>query len=145
MESIKFIISRNYREKETTGSALIFNADEKLFEFKTIELPLFTVPLKPNTACTNCIPEGTYEVTKIYSPTKGQCFQVHNVPGRTAILIHKGNYATGFKKVDTQGCILVGSKFEDINGDGELDIAESTITLTELLRILPNKFKIIIC
>jgi hypothetical protein len=143
MTEFKFIISRNYREKETTGLSFIVNGDEKLLEFATIELPVFTVPLMPNQPSTNCIPEGTYKVTKIYSPTKGQCFQVHDVPGRTAILIHKGNYATG-KKVDTQGCILVGSKFEDVNKDGNLDVVESTVTLTQLLSILPNEFKLTI-
>lgn len=143
MTDYKFFISRNYRDKGTTGSASMFNGDEKLFEFKTIELPNFIVPYRPNTVSTNCIPEGTYHVTKIYSPTKGQCFQVHDVMGRTAILIHKGNFATG-KKIDTQGCILVGSKFEDINNDGELDVVESTVTLTQLLKILPNEFKLII-
>jgi hypothetical protein len=143
MDSLKFIISRSYGEKETLGSAIIFKGNENIFEFKTIELPLFTVPLRINTPCTNCIPEGTYNVTKIYSPTKGQCFQVHNVPGRTAILIHKGNFASG-KKVDTEGCILVGSGFGDVNKDGELDVIESTVTLTKLLSILPDSFKIYI-
>ena len=143
MTDFKFAISRNYRENETTSFASILNGDKKLFEFATMELPMFTVPMKPNQPCINCIPEGTYKVTKIYSPTKGQCFQVHDVPGRTAILIHKGNYATG-KKVDTQGCILVGSKFEDINKDGNLDVIESTITLTKLLELLPTEFKLII-
>ena len=143
MDSHKLVISRSYQEKETLGSAIIFKGNEKLFEFKTIELPMFTITGKTNQVSTNCIPEGTYDITKIYSPTKGQCFMVHDVPGRTAILIHKGNYATG-KKVDTEGCILVGSHFDDANGDGNLDVVESTITLTKLLQILPDKFKLYI-
>jgi len=143
VDRFKFYISREYQELETLGFAIIFNGREKLFEFNTIELPLFTVPLKPNTVCTNCIPEGNYKVTKIYSPTKGKCFMVHDVPGRTAILIHKGNYATG-KKVDTQGCILVGDGFEDINNDGNLDVINSTVTLSKLLELLPDEFKLIV-
>ena len=143
MNEYKFIISRKYRDLETTSIAFITNGDEKLFEFNTIELPLFTVPLKPNYVCTNCIPEGVYKVTKIFSPTKGKCFHVHDVEGRTAILIHKGNYATG-RKVDTEGCILVGNQLKDINNDGELDVVNSTVTLTKLLEILPNEFKLII-
>jgi hypothetical protein len=141
MDYHKFAISRTYEELETLGGATIYKGANKIFEFKTIELPLFTVPLKPNNPHTNCIPEGTYKVTKIFSPTKGNCFMVHDVPGRTAILIHKGNYATG-KKVDTEGCILVGSRFEDINNDGNIDVVESTITLTKLLEILPKEFKL---
>jgi hypothetical protein len=141
MKAVKFVISREYDENETMGFATIFNGADKLFEFRTIELPMFTVPMKLNSPCINCIPEDTYSVTKIYSPTKGRCFQVHDVPGRTAILIHKGNYATG-KKVDTQGCILVGSGFEDRNNDGNLDVVDSGTTLTKLLEILPNEFKL---
>jgi len=141
MDSFKCIISRSYEEDETLGGGIIFKGRKKLFEFKTIELPLFTIPLKTNTPFTNCIPEGSYDVTKIYSPTKGKCFQVHDVEGRSAILIHKGNYATG-KKVDTEGCILVGSGFADINKDGALDVIESTDTLTKLLELLPDKFKL---
>jgi hypothetical protein len=139
MTEIRFVISRNYREQETTGLSYILEGDEELLRFYTLELPLFTVPLKLNTVCTNCIPEGKYRVTKIYSPTKGKCFQVHDVVGRTAILIHKGNFATG-KKVDTQGCILVGSRLEDVNQDGNLDVVESTVTLTKLLDLLPDEF-----
>lgn len=143
MKAIKMVISRTYDDLETLGQGVVFDGDNVLFQFKTIELPLFTVPLKLNTTRTNCIPEGTYDITKIYSPTKGQCFEVHNVEGRTAVLIHKGNYATG-KKIDTAGCILVGSGFTDLNKDGELDVIESTPTLATLLHILPDSFKLYI-
>jgi hypothetical protein len=143
MKEFKWLISRTYDDGETLGSAIIFEGADNIFEFKTLELPVFTVPLRLNTAKTNCIPIGTYKMTKIYSPTKGQCFMVHNVPARTAVLAHKGNYAEG-KKVDTQGCILVGSDFEDINKDGNLDITHSTETLARLLSILPNEFQLII-
>lgn len=143
MKAFKWLTSRTYDDGETLGHSIIFEGQDKIFEFKTLELPIFTVPLKLNTVKTNCIPEGTYKMTKIYSTTKGQCFMVHDVPGRTAVLAHKGNYAEG-KKVDTQGCILVGADFEDINKDGNLDVAHSTETLTELLRILPNEFNLII-
>lgn len=139
MTEKKLAISRNYRDLETTGLSYLLDGDEELLRFYTLELPMFTLGLPPNTVCTNCIPEGKYRVTKIYSPTKGKCFQVHDVVGRTAILIHKGNFATG-KKVDTQGCILVGSRLEDINQDGNLDVVESTVTLTKLLDLLPDEF-----
>jgi len=143
MADYRLIIWRKCETLETLGYATILKDNDALFKFNTIELPLFISPLHPNTVCTNCIPTGTYKTTKIYSPTKGQCFQIHNVEGRTAILIHKGNYATG-KKVDTQGCILVGSDFEDINKDGNFDVVHSTDTMNVLLRILPNEFKIIL-
>lgn len=139
MADIKLIINRDYQDAETLGHAMVIDDDKKVFKFKTIELPLHTPQGQSNVPSTNCIPEGTYRVTRIWSPTKGNCFQIHDVEGRTAILIHKGNYATG-KKVDTQGCILVGSKFADINNDGELDVIESTITMDKLLSLMPNEF-----
>jgi len=143
MEDVRMIIYREYQDGETLGYAMIIKEDRKVFKFNTLELPLFIIPLKPNTKSTNCIPEGTYKVTKIYSPTKGRCFMVHDVPGRTAILIHVGNYAEG-RVSDTQGCILVGNKFEDLNKDGNLDVTQSRATLTTLLQILPNEFNLII-
>lgn len=141
MKEFKLVISRNYRDHETTGYSVVFNGDEKVFEFKTLELPIFIVPLKANSPRTNCIPKGTYDCAKIYSPTKGKCFSIENVMGRSNVLIHSGNYATG-RKVDTEGCILVGSSFSDINADGEIDVINSKDTLIHLLMTLPNSFKL---
>lgn len=140
---MKVIISRTYTATETLGSLFIMDGYNKIFECKTIELPIITIPLKLNSIKTNCIPEGEYEVIKTFSPTKGRCFHILNIPNRTNILIHVGNYATG-KQVDTEGCILPGSKFKDINGDGNLDVIESANTMKALLGILPNKFKLYI-
>jgi hypothetical protein len=132
------VISRSYGLKQTTSSFYVFDGDRAVFNCKSIELPE-----RGNQKNVSCIPEGTYEVTKIFSPTKGKCFLVHNVPGRDAILIHVGNYASG-KKVDTQGCILVGLRFVDINEDGNIDVADSAKALALLLSILPDKFNLII-
>ena len=101
------------------------------------------MPNKGNQKKISCIPEGTYEVHKIISPSKGRCFSVENVPGRSAILIHKGNYAAGVK-VDTEGCILPGMRFADANADGIIDVVESTVAMTKLLEILPNSFELVI-
>ncbi|MBE3086937.1 MAG: hypothetical protein IMZ64_12060 [Bacteroidetes bacterium] len=142
---MKVVITRAYSEKETLGRLYVFadvsewNANEIIYDCYTLELPLFVVPLKANTVKINCIPEGIYNVTKTYSPTKGRCFKINDVPGRTNILIHKGNY-----KKDTLGCILVGSHFVDINKDGNLDLVESATTLKQLLDILPDEFKLYI-
>jgi hypothetical protein len=40
------------------------------------------------------------------SPTFGPTFEVADVPGRTAILFHRGNVVR-----DTRGCILLGRRF----------------------------------
>jgi len=116
---------------------------DKLFECVTIELPKVFVPYPENAQNVTCIPEGIYPVERITRLAKGECFLVKDVPGRTMIEIHIGNFAAG-KKVDTEGCILPGMRFVDINLDGNLDVVESSVAMEKLLAILPDKFELII-
>jgi len=115
--------------------------ERKIAECKTLELPN-----NGNQKGVSCIREGFYEVVKCDSPSKGECFKVLNVPGRSDILIHRGNFAASKPggKVDTQGCILPGTYFTDLNGDNFLDIAESTRAMSRLLLTLPGKFTLYI-
>ena len=138
------VLSRDYGDKSTLGCLYIFEGSTSIFNCVMIELPRFIVPMRSNRQNINCIPGGrTYDVKKHYSPTKGRCFKVMNVTGRTDILWHIGNFATG-KKVDTEGCQLPGMYFEDVNGDGELDVADSTTAMNTLLAIMPDEFKLTI-
>lgn len=57
-----------------------------------------------------CIPIGEYEVRQFDSPSKGRVFLLENVPNRSMIEIHKGNTID-----DTEGCILVGYAFGQVN------------------------------
>lgn len=58
----------------------------------------------PRSAAHPCIPCGTYPVVMYPSARfKGMRPLVCNVPHRSGILIHEGNYPS-----DTSGCILVG-------------------------------------
>ena len=73
-------------------------------------LPLYTLenPWKDNHRNISCIPEGIYRL-KDYSSLKYQSvFEICEVPNRTKILFHIGNYPE-----DTRGCILpgLGSQF----------------------------------
>ena len=135
---MKVIISRTYGKFETRGSLFVMTGELIKFRCKTIELPE-----NGNQKKVSCIPEGIYDVVKYDSPSKGPCFHVQDVPGRSYILIHKGNYAAG-TKVDTEGCILPGSHFVDLNEDGYIDVGGSTVTMETLLAILPEKFKLFI-
>jgi hypothetical protein len=142
---MEVIISRVYISTETLGRLYVLNYNtllrsyEVLFDCCTLELPN-----KNNAHSVSCIPVGTYNTIKYDRPNgKGKCFWLQDVKDRSAILIHAGNFATG-KKVDTEGCILVGSKFSDINADGEADVVESTVTLNKLLDLLPDKFNLTI-
>jgi hypothetical protein len=86
-------------DKGTFGKLYI--VDERICY--TLELPW-----KDNQPNISCIPAGEYLVTRHESPHFGDVFKVHDVPDRTDILIHIGNYLD-----DTEGCILVGLKKND--------------------------------
>jgi hypothetical protein len=63
-------------------------------------------PWKDNTRGMSAIPDGTYKVKRTVTPKHGNTFEVMNVPGRDAILIHTGN-----TEADVEGCIMVGMLF----------------------------------
>ena len=68
-------------------------------------------PWLDNKVGESCIPDGTYLCKRVESPNFGNVFSVMDVPGRTHILIHKGNTIE-----DTQGCILLGASFGIVTG-----------------------------
>lgn len=85
------------------------------------------------------INEGEYDCVKRFSEKYGDHFHLLNVPGRTWILIHVGNYNT-----DTRGCLLPGEGLMDIDGDGLKDVTSSGDTMRMLNEILPNEFTVVI-
>ena len=130
---MKVIIAREYGKMQTLGRLVVFDGKEIVLKVLTLELPDLG-----NQHNISCIPEGSYEVHRIYSPKFGNCFHVQDVPDRTAILIHKGNY-----NKDTRGCILVGMNHIDIDGDGLKDVSDSTIAMNKLLNtITDNVFEL---
>ena len=121
-------------QKQTLGELSLYDNTGKVFECKTLELPW-----KNNQRNISCIPPGTYNVVPRNSPKFADHFHVTNVPGRSYILIHPGNYHT-----DIEGCILVGSGFSDINDDGQQDVINSKDTLKKLLLEAAEGFELII-
>jgi hypothetical protein len=136
----KVIIERVYLPTETLGS--LYYKESMLC--KTMELPW-----KNNQRSISCIPEGDYIVTKeppiSANDPSGRKerpywhFRIHNVPGRSGVLIHKISYVSGLL-----GCIGVGKEFKDLNNDGVPDIIRSGEALQELVNILPDKFTLTI-
>jgi hypothetical protein len=137
-QNIKAVLKREtaYKSKEVQalGDLTIFDGDEEIFSCKTLELPW-----KNNKRYISCIPKGTYEVIKRDSVKLKKHFHILNVPGRSDILIHIGNYYTQIK-----GCILVGEEHTDINADGFTDVKSSAKTMAILNQNLPDKFEITI-
>lgn len=68
----------------------------------TLELPYIK-----NQKNISCIPCGIYPIKKIRHPKYEECISILNVPNRSGILIHPGNYTR-----DTRGCILLGLDVE---------------------------------
>jgi hypothetical protein len=126
-------------ETQTKGTLTVYENGKVVYECQTLELPW-----KLNERNLSCIPGGTYQVEKHVSPRFGLCFHVLDVPGRTHILIHAGNYAgsrnprTGVP--DTLGCILPGKGFADLDGDKISEVTASKKTMDELLDLLPDRF-----
>lgn len=66
---------------------------------------------RQNKTYESCIPTGRY-LCKRYHYKDGdyETFKVLDVPNRSGILFHVGNSI-----VDTEGCILVGERYEHLN------------------------------
>lgn len=96
-------------------------------------------PWENNARSVSCIPPGTYQVTKRFSPKYGQHWHVQNVPGRSLILIHNGNFTT-----DTEGCILVGDGFLRDRDNQIIGVANSKATMKYLRSTLPDAFTLVV-
>lgn len=126
-------VTRQYMPSETPGS-LLGTVGGATYACDTLELPW--LQNKPNISC---IPAGTYQVKWVFKIGKfGWVYEVQSVPGRSGILFHSGNYAAG-KAVDSEGCLLLGKGFSDINHDGYQDIINSRITRDSFNRFMNKK------
>ena len=100
----------------------------------------FSIELKQcnNQQNIGCIPEGTYECRKITSPSKGECFEIINVKGRTDVLGHIGNFLD-----DTLGCVLFGLRFYHLN-NGQPAISNSKDAFDAVMKELNDEFILVI-
>lgn len=121
-------------DTQTTGKLKLKDMNGKvIFECYSLELPW-----KDNKRNESRIPEGSYFAAKHNSPKFGKTIWLQNIPDRTEILIHKGNFNR-----DTKGCILVGTDLVDIDGDGNKDVTNSSRTLEKLLNLIEKDILIV--
>lgn len=92
-------------------------------------------PWNENKRNISCIPVGVYSCTPHDGQKYKETWKLENVPGRSAILIHIGN-----TQANTQGCILVGERYGEL--DGQAAILGSKNAMSLLKKILPTKFEI---
>jgi hypothetical protein len=105
---MKFILKRVF-ENESGTWGVIANASKRGY------IP-FALTLErrwlQNAENVSCVPYGTYEAELYYSNKFNMwTYRLIDVPGRSGILLHKGNF-----DLDSQGCILLGEMFEPIDG-----------------------------
>ncbi len=82
-------------------------------------------PWKDNKPSVSCIPVGVYVCRRVKSPKFGDTFEIADVPGRTHILFHKGNWAK-----DTYGCVILGSSF--VGGSHTVGFTEEAMVVDSI-------------
>lgn len=117
----KLILNRVYYEDSTFG--ILCAEDHPLCV--TLERPWFD-----NEKGLSCIPEGDYTCIKYNSDRFRNTYQVEDVPGRSKILFHKGNYVS-----DSTGCILLGQYFTMTENENPM-VAQSRKAMTIFRRYL---------
>lgn len=120
-------IKRFQCSPQGTAGALLVN---RQFVCMTLELPWLG-----NTRNVSCIPRGSYIIRPWVSNEHGQVYRFDEVPGRSDILIHAGNFLR-----DTQGCILVGTTL--IGDDDKLRLVESRRAKDKLDQTLSSEKEI---
>ena len=133
-----FLIVKRFSDNgvETCSNIAVMHEEQVLFECVGLELPW-----KNNEHQISCIPATVYNCEKVKATANipYEHISITNVDGRSGVCIHKANYVRQLK-----GCICVGDKHTDINGDKQVDVTNSGKTFDKLMSILPDKFKLII-
>lgn len=124
---MNIVLERSYLPHCTIGR-LHVPIPEGQETFATIERPW--LDNKPNISC---IPEGVYDCVPHNGGRFKGVWKLKDVPGRSYILIHAGNWSK-----DVEGCIAVGQYLSDT----QFMVMNSRHAINELRDLLPNEFQI---
>ena len=117
------------RRSDQGTEGLLVSGD---FHCRTLELPW-----RGNRRQISCIPPGTYNVEIRLSNKYGRIYWIRNVPNRSYILIHSGNFAgdtsKGYK-THVMGCILLGKKSGYLGG--QVAVLNSRITVRAFMEYM---------
>lgn len=87
------------------------------------------LPWRENRPSVSCIPAGIYPMTWRATDRRAT-YHIREVPNRTYILIHSGNYAgdvlKGFK-THVEGCVLLGGRMGWLNGQRAVLVSRATV------------------
>lgn len=106
-------------------------------------LQLFTgeLPWRDNHARVSCIPEGNYKCQPWHSRKYPNHYNVMDVPERSAILFHSGNFSGARDKgflTNVEGCILVGKARGTIKG--QKAVLSSKVAMDALRKYIGENF-----
>ncbi len=89
----------------------------------------------------SCMPVGEYDLRYEYSPHfRRNLWEVYGVPNRSEIKFHVANY---WRQLN--GCVALGVKHVDIDGDGDPDVTSSRNTLKKFHSMMSGtKAKLIV-
>ena len=120
-------------------------------KYKNFELFTGELPWKDNMRNKSCIPEGEYECVPYISKKFGRVYHVLNVPGRSGILIHNGNFVgdRDIKNYQSHswGCILLGihhGYLKNRYGITQEAVLASKSALARFKTVLYKPFKLLI-
>ena len=117
----KVVLIRSIHEsKQTLGHLFVLDGTQLMFKCKTLELPY-----NDNIRNLSSVPSGLYPLHYEYSPKFDRAlWELKNVPNRSECKIHVANYVR-----QLNGCIALGDMHLDIDGDGQRDVRNSTLSL----------------
>lgn len=128
---MRFILAR--KDTSEQGTFGVFSGEG--LSFASAELPW-----RDNAPRVSCIPAGRYSCRPYSSLKFPNVYEVTGVSGRSAILIHSGNYAgdtaVGLRS-DALGCILIGLGRGELSG--QKAVTSSRAALDKLRAVVGKK------
>lgn len=88
------------------------------------------LPWRNNVRNISCIPVGDYKVLLRESPKYGITYWISNVPNRSFILQHSGNWCGNVEKgykTHTNGCQLFGKYMGELQGQKAVLLSRATL------------------
>jgi hypothetical protein len=132
-EKMKLVYLLRFKTSDQGTEGMLITLDG--FTCKTLELPW-----RDNQRSISCIPPGEYHCKIRHSNKFGKTYWVTEVPSRSYILIHSGNFAgdkaKGFK-THVEGCILLGKKHGYLSN--QRAILNSRITVRAFMNSLRDQ------
>lgn len=109
-------LKRAYQDSRVTLGMLQIHGKE--------HSPIYTLenPWKDNKPYISCVPADEYVCERFSGKKYKDVYELKGVPGRSAILIHHGNYER-----NTSGCILLGLSGGMMNGEPAVKQSQSAM------------------